>query len=435
MNYHSMVAHETEQNFLGCLVYDGELIHDTNIKPAAMNDSSHKLIYETMLSLKTKQIPIDITTVVQELGNEGLTKLQNQLPESPISYLTNLAGSVASTSGFKFHESKLIEHWKVRTSQNKALSYAENPNIETLAQLTRVLSEIEQTGERKVISNKERLQRIYEKIEAGKTGDVTGYDTGFNDLNRMTEGFQKQQFTIVGARPSVGKTALMLNLILNGIRKDPNSHHTVFSIEMSAEQLLERMAAAFARIPQSALKARSLNGEQWTKFTEAIGYLSNANITIHDDENITTSQMRADMRAIMREFPERNHIMYVDYLTIISPDDSSMPRVQQLGQIGKDLKGIAKKLEIPVISLAQLSRGVEGRSDKRPSMSDLRDSGELEQIADMIILLYRDDYYDRETENKNIIELIIDKQRDGATGTVQLAFVKEYGLFLNLARQ
>lgn len=426
-------AHETEQQFLGCILIDGELIHDTSLKRAVFANDGHKEIYDIMLRVKAKDLPLDLTTIVQEIGAEGFETLQKSLPESPITYLSQLAASIPTTGNFKYLESKLVEHWKVRSAQKRALTYAEMPNLETLAQLTKALNDIEQAGDRRVISNSERLARIYEKLEAGKQGDVTGFDTGFVEVNRMTEGFQKQQLTIVAARPSVGKTALMLNLIINGLQKDPNSHHTVFSLEMSAEQLLERMAGAYARIPLSAIKARNLSAEQWGKFTMAMGFLSSANLSIIDDTGMTTSQMRADYRAVAREYPERNHIIYIDYLTIIKPDDLiHMNRTQQLGQIGNDLKNMAKKLQVPVICLAQLSRGVEGRQNKRPSMSDIRDSGEIEQIADMIWLLYRDDYYDRETENKNIIEIIIDKQRDGATGTVSLAFVKEYGLYVNL---
>jgi replicative DNA helicase len=431
----SMVAHETEQQFLGSIIYEGELIHDTTIKPAVFNDAGHKIIYDGMLKVKAKDLPLDLTTLVQELGNEGMEQLAGKVPESPITYLSQLAGSIPTTANFKYLESKLVEHWKVRASQKRALQFAERPDLETLTQLTRALNDIEQAGDRRIISNSERLRRIYDKIEAGKQGDVTGLDMGFTELNRMTEGLQDEQFTIVAARPSVGKTALMLNITRNILTKDPNAHVTIFSLEMSAEQLLERMAGAFARIPLSAIKARSLTGDQWTKLTAAMGWLDNANLTIYDDTGMTTSQMRADMRGIMREFPDRKHSMFIDYLTIIKPDDLiNMNRTQQLGQIGNDLKNIAKKLKIPVVCLAQLSRGVEGRQNKRPSMSDIRDSGEIEQIADMIWLLYRDDYYDRETENKNIIEIIIDKQRDGATGTVSLAFVKEYGLFVNLQR-
>jgi replicative DNA helicase len=429
----SVVAFETEQQFIGVLLVDGELIHDTSIRPTVFDTEVHRIIYETMLELKKRDENVDLTTIVQEMGNDTLERINALVPESPITYMTNLASSIPTTQNFKYLESKLVEHWKVRAAQRKALSYAENPNLETLTQLTKVLSEIEQAGDKKVVSNQERLQRIYQKQATPKVGEVTGYNIGFRALNQMTEGFHGGQFTIIGARPSVGKTALMLNVIMKGLKKDPNSHHTIFSIEMTAEQLLERLAAAIAKIPQSVMKMRAMNAEQWEKFSGALAYLDNANITIYDDDYYTTSQMRADFRTVMREYPERSHIMYIDYLTLIKPDDPRLPKTQQLGQIGVDLKNIARKLHVPVVCLAQLSRGVEGRQDKRPSMSDLRDSGELEQIADMIWLLYRDDYYDRDSEKKNIIEIIIDKQRDGATGTVELAFVKEYGLFHDLS--
>lgn len=430
----SKLAFETEQEFLGCLLYDGELIYDTTIKPIVFYTMAHKLIYEAMLEVKKSEEALDVMTLVHAMGESGLEKLQKTLSDgTPISYLTEIASAVATTANFKFLERKLLENWKVRKSQEIALEYAENPDLETLARMTKSLVTIEEAGDKATISNSERLRRIYARMEAGKQGDVTGYDTGFNDLNRMTEGFQRKQFTIIAARPSVGKTALMLNLIKNGLDKDTNSHHTVFSLEMSAEQLLERMAGFIAKIPASAIKARTLTDEQWTKFSEAMAWLSEANLTIIDDTGLTTSEMRSKMRAVMREFPERNHIMYADYLTIIRPDNRNIPRTLQVGQIGEDLKIMAKTMDIPVICLAQLSRSVESRQDKRPTMSDIRDSGEIEQIADMIICLYREDYYDAETEDKNVIELIIDKQRDGATGVVKLAFVKEFGLYASIA--
>lgn len=426
---------DNEQYYLGTLLMDGSMIDEARLKARAFQAPEHKLILNAMLALRDKNINVDVTTVVNELGEEGITKMK-QYKSQPVKYLADLAQSIPTTANFKLYEEKIIEQWKVEQGRRHALKYAENPSLSDLRVLSDQLIKLDESGNERPKDNKQRLINIYQRMGQPKTGEVTGRNTGYNDLNRMTEGFHGNQLSIIGARPSVGKTALALNLAENihdSGTEEKEEHVVIFSLEMTAEELLTRMAGMKARIPQDVMKSRTVYERGYgDKFNMAIGELEQMNLHIVDEMGLTAHDIRAITRSYMNEYPDANFTVMIDYLTLIRYDGSSQNRSQQLGEIGNGLKGIAKHFDIPVLALAQLNRGVESRQDKRPSMSDLRDSGELEQIADLIILLYRDDYYDRESENQNIIELIIDKQRNGATGTIELAFIKEYGLFVNL---
>ncbi|MGG5832112.1 replicative DNA helicase, partial [Bacillus pumilus] len=284
-------------------------------------------------------------------------------------------------------------------------------------------------------SIKDVLVQTYDNIEQlhNRKGDITGIPTGFSELDRMTAGFQRNDLIIVAARPSVGKTAFALNIAQNVATKTDESV-AIFSLEMGAEQLVMRMLCAEGNINAQNLRTGNLTEEDWGKLTMAMGSLSNSGIFIDDTPGIRVSEIRSKCRRLKQE--NGLGMILIDYLQLIQGSGrSSDNRQQEVSEISRALKSLARELEVPVIALSQLSRGVEQRQDKRPMMSDIRESGSIEQDADIVAFLYRDDYYDKESENKNIIEIIIAKQRNGPVGTVSLAFVKEYNKFVNLERR
>ncbi len=247
----------------------------------------------------------------------------------------------------------------------------------------------------------------------------------------MTSGFQRSDLIIVAARPSVGKTAFALNIAQNvGVREKETV--AIFSLEMGAAQLVQRMICAEANVDAGRMRTGFLEPDDWEKLTMAIGSLSEANIYIDDSPSVTVADIRAKCRRLKKE--KGLGMILIDYLQLIHGRGKGDNRQQEVSEISRTLKQIARELDVPVIALSQLSRGVEQRQDKRPMMSDLRESGSIEQDADIVAFLYRDDYYDKESEKKNIIEIIIAKQRNGPVGTVELAFLKNYNKFVNLDR-
>lgn len=283
------------------------------------------------------------------------------------------------------------------------------------------------------IAIKDVLMEVFDKVETlfNQKGSTTGVKSGFVDLDKMTSGFQRSDLIIVAARPSVGKTAFALNIAQNiGVREKETV--AIFSLEMGAAQLVQRMICAEANVDAGRLRTGFLEPEDWEKLTMAIGSLSEANIYIDDSPSVTVADIRAKCRRLKKE--KGLGMILIDYLQLIHGRGKGDNRQQEVSEISRTLKQIARELNVPVIALSQLSRGVEQRQDKRPMMSDLRESGSIEQDADIVAFLYRDDYYDKESEKKNIIEIIIAKQRNGPVGTVELAFLKNFNKFVNLDR-
>src|SRR5699024_5366972 len=275
------------------------------------------------------------------------------------------------------------------------------------------------------------LVDTYDNIERLHTqqGEVTGIPTGFTDLDKVTAGFQRNDLIIVAARPSVGKTAFALNIAQNVATKT-TENVAIFSLEMGADQLVSRMLCAEGNIDAQVLRTGALQAKDWEKLTLAMGSLSNAGIFIDDSSGIRVNEIRSKCRRLQQE--HGLGMIIIDYLQLIQGSGKAgESRQQEVSEISRSLKGLARELKVPVIALSQLSRSVEQRQDKRPMMSDLRESGSIEQDADIVSFLYREDYYDKESEN-NMIEIIIAKQRNGPTGTVSLAFKKEYNKFVNV---
>lgn len=399
--------------------------------------ASHQVIFETMQRLNDRDEPIDLVTVTTALSNTEQLDVTGG-----VTYLTDIASSVPTAANIEYY-SKIVEE---KALLRRLISTATNIVTNTFTkedEVEALLDEAEKnilevsnrknSGAFKVI--KDVLIEVYENIEElhNQTTDVTGIPTGFRDLDKITSGFQRNDLIIIAARPSVGKTAFALNIAQNvAINTDENV--AVFSLEMGAEQLVQRMLCAEGNIDAQRMRNGNLEGDDWEKLTMAMGSLSHAGVFIDDSSSIRVSDIRSKCRRLKQE--HGLGMIIIDYLQLISGSEGSQEnRQQEVSEISRSLKGLARELEVPLIALSQLSRGVESRQDKRPMMSDLRESGSIEQDADIVGFLYRDDYYDAESEAQNIIEIIISKQRNGPTGTVELAFKKEYNKFIDLDYQ
>ncbi|MFJ7935421.1 replicative DNA helicase [Sporosarcina sp. NPDC096371] len=395
---------------------------------------AHQKIFETMIILSDKGQAIDVVTVTEELS------AKKELEDvGGISYLMEIANSVPTAANIAHYARIVEEKALLRRLIRVATSivedgYAREDEVEAL--LSEAEKKMMEVSNRKNAGDfrhiKDVLVETYDNIELLHTrqGDVTGIPSGFTDLDKMTAGFQRNDLVILAARPSVGKTAFALNVAQN-IATKTDENVAIFSLEMGAEQLVMRMLCAEGNIDAQVMRTGRLEAEDWRKLTMAMGSLSNAGIFIDDSSGIRVNEIRSKCRRLQQE--HGLGMIIIDYLQLISGSGrAGENRQQEVSEISRSLKGLARELKVCVIALSQLSRGVEQRQDKRPMMSDLRESGSIEQDADIVSFLYREDYYDKETENQNIIEIIIAKQRNGPTGTVSLAFAKEYNKFVNI---
>lgn len=426
---------EAEQSVIGAIFLEPlALITAAEVLvPEDFYRVAHQKIFDTMQTLNDKGQPIDVVTVTEELA------AKKELEDvGGISYLTEIANSVPTAANI-VHYAKIVEEKALLRRLIRVATTIVEDGYTREDEVEALLSEAEKSmmevsnrknaGDFKHI--KDVLVETYDNIELLHTqqGEVTGISSGFTDLDKLTAGFQRNDLIIVAARPSVGKTAFALNVAQNAATSGENV--AIFSLEMGADQLVMRMLCAEGNIDAQVMRTGSLQAEDWRKLTMAMGSLSNAGIYIDDSSGIRVNEIRSKCRRLQQE--HGLDMVIIDYMQLIQ--GSGKPgenRQQEVSEISRSLKGLARELKIPVIALSQLSRGVEQRQDKRPMMSDLRESGSIEQDADIVSFLYREDYYDKETENENMIEIIIAKQRNGPTGTVTLAFAKEYNKFVNV---
>ena len=395
---------------------------------------AHQKIFQTMNRLSDQGKPIDVVTVTEELSSKK--ELEDV---GGLSYLTEIANSVPTAANIAHYarivEEKALLRRLIRVATNIVEDgFTREDEVEAL--LSEAEKKMMEVSNRKNAGDfrhiKDVLVQTYDNIELlhARKGDITGVPTGFRDLDKITAGFQRNDLIIVAARPSVGKTAFALNVAQNVATKT-EENVAIFSLEMGAEQLVMRMLCAEGNIDAQVLRTGALTAEDWRKLTMAMGSLSNAGIFIDDTPGIRINEIRSKCRRLKQEFGLG--MIMIDYLQlIVGSSNGQENRQQEVSEISRSLKSLARELQVPVIALSQLSRGVEQRQDKRPMMSDLRESGSIEQDADIVSFLYREDYYDKETENQNMIEIIVAKQRNGPTGTVTLAFVKEFNKFVNI---
>lgn len=430
---------EAEQAVLGAIFLEAQALITASdrLMPEDFYRTSHSRIFEVMLDLSDKGEPVDLVTLIDELHRK------NWLEEvGGVAYLGDLANAVPTAANVLYYaqivEEKSLLRRLIRVATSIATeSYAAEEEVDSiLNDAEKSILEVSRKQTTDEFMNiKDVLIEAFDKIELLQhtAGEVTGIPTGFQELDRITAGFQKNDLVIVAARPSVGKTAFALNISQNVATKT-DENVAIFSLEMGADQLVMRMLCAEGNIDAQRLRTGRLEDDDWQRLTMAMGSLSKAGIFIDDTPGIKVKEIRSKCRKLKQE--QGLGMVMIDYLQLIQGDArSSEGRQQEVSEISRELKGLARELEVPVIALSQLSRGVESRQDKRPMMSDIRESGSIEQDADIVAFLYRDDYYDQESEKKDIIEIIIAKQRNGPVGTVELAFVKEHNKFVNLERR
>ncbi|HDR4368848.1 TPA: replicative DNA helicase [Bacillus cereus] len=436
LDYEGLYSIQAEQGLIGGLILDPDKIKDINLQPEQMYRPQHVHIFRTMLEIDSANEPVDFVTITARLAEKGLIE-----DVGGIGYLAQLSETTPSTSNIKYYEKIVWSKWRDRevVRNTEALKQAVHSGNDTeLAIQTQMAALLNLSREDKNSDGriKDGLIEVFGELENPVRG-LAGMDTGFTELNRMTAGFKPQELIIVAARPSVGKTAFCLNVGSNAAGEQGEGDVVaIFSLEMGQKELLKRMVSINGNIDGNRMKTGELNPEDWTKLTQAMGALNNKNIRIFDDAGITTNFIWSKVKKLCDEFPGRRIMVIIDYLQLITGNPVHKGNRQaDIAEISRTLKTMARQLNVCVVALSQLSRGVEQRQDKRPMMSDLRESGQIEQDADVIAFLYREDYYDRETENKNTIEIIIGKQRNGPVGSVELAFIKEYGKFVNLERR
>ncbi|MHA6484496.1 replicative DNA helicase [Paenibacillus sp. strain BS8-2] len=432
---------QAEHAVLGAILLDQAAydVVDDMLQGGEFSDAGHARIFRAMRQLRAEEQPLDLVTVTARLqDSEELGKIGG------VSYLAKLAESVPTAANVTHYAGRVQEMFLRRQAVDVALNLLRNAGEEQdvkgfIAMAETAVSKLsDQTvPAREFVGMKQVLMQVWEEAEERFNAKdinrgVTGIPSGFDDLDRMTAGFQRNDLIIVAARPSVGKTAFALNIAQNvGVRAKETV--AIFSLEMSAAQLVQRMICAEGQIDGSRMRTGRFENDDWDRMTMAIGSLADAVIQIDDTPGITVNEIRAKCRRLKKE--RGLGMILIDYLQLIQGGGRrGANRQEEVSQISRTLKQIARELEVPVIALSQLSRGVEQRQDKRPMMSDLRESGAIEQDADIVAFLYRDDYYDKESEKKNIIEIIISKQRNGPVGTVELVFLKNFNKFVNLER-
>ncbi|HGI2532583.1 TPA: replicative DNA helicase [Streptococcus agalactiae] len=411
------------------------------ISPDDFYKYSHKVIFRAMITLADRNDAIDAATVRNILDDQG--DLQNI---GGLGYIVELVNSVPTSANAKFYAKIVSEKAMLRDIISKLtdtvnMAYEGNDSDEIIATAEKALVDINEHSNRSGFRKISDVLKVnYENLElrSQQTSDVTGLPTGFRDLDRITTGLHPDQLIILAARPAVGKTAFVLNIAQN-VGTKQNRPVAIFSLEMGAESLVDRMLAAEGMVDSHSLRTGQLTDQDWNNVTIAQGALADAPIYIDDTPGIKITEIRARSRKLSQEVDDGLGLIVIDYLQLISgtrPEN----RQQEVSEISRQLKILAKELKVPVIALSQLSRGVEQRQDKRPVLSDIRESGSIEQDADIVAFLYRDDYYRREGEEAeeivedNTVEVILEKNRAGARGTVKLMFQKEYNKFSSIAQ-
>lgn len=430
---------EAEQAVLGAMLISEDAVGEALeiLEPDDFYRAAHQSIYRAMREVYEAGQPVDVITVASSL------RTRDDALESVggAEYLADLAGAMPTALHVVQYaqivrEKALLRRIIAAASQIAEAGYSqESPATDVLADAEKVILELSQYQKTRDFTHiSDVLETTFERIEQlyASDGNITGVPTGYSELDRMTSGFQKSDLIIVAARPSVGKTAFALNVAQN-VAVRSGLPVAIFSLEMSKDQLVQRMLCAEAYIDGHKLRNGTLEDEDWPKLSMGVSTLSNSPIYIDDSPGITVPEMRSKLRRLKLE--HGLGFVVIDYLQLIHGRRSSGEnRQQEISEISRSLKQLARELEVPIVALAQLSRSVEQRQDKRPMLSDIRESGSIEQDADIVAFLYRDDYYDPETDKQNIIEIIIAKQRNGPTGKIELVFLKNYNKFVNLER-
>ncbi len=429
---------EAEQAVLGALMLDpqkGSTVFEILGAEDFYRDN-HKTIYLAIQDIFERGEPVDLVTVAENLRQSG--RLESI---GGIGTVSQIASAVPSASNVE-HYAQIVAEKSLLRQLIRMAGHIEGKGYETGEEAASLLEEAERLildiSQRKTkegfVTIRAILLKTFDKIEYlySNKGNLTGVPTYFRELDRITSGWQPSDLIIIAARPSMGKTALVLNMAQNAAVK-AGIPVALFSLEMSKEQLVQRILCSEAMVDQQRVRTGELLDSDWPKLTQAVGPLSEAPIHIDDTVGISLAELRSKARRLKLE--QGLGLIIIDYLQLMTVGRRAESRQQEVAQISRGLKGVARELSVPVIALSQLNRGVEQRQDKRPIMSDLLESGAIEADADVISFIYRDEYYHPESDKKGIAEIIIAKHRNGPVGTVELGYLKEFTKFVNLEKK
>ena len=429
---------EAELAVLAGMLFDREAISTANeiLTGEDFYRPDNQQIYETMVEMFARNIPVDVVTLSDKLSEKGLLEQINGGRDR----IVDLAAQYYTSANTQQH-AKIVWEKAMLRRLIKASTFITNSSYEAKEEASAILERAEKSIfeisqgvatrdfshiQEILVTSMNKLEELYEN-----QGAVTGVETGFADFDKRTAGLQPSELILIGARPSMGKTAFLLNIAQHAAVKK-GVPTAIFSLEMAKEQLATRLLAAEAAVDSQRLRTGALTDEDWDQISMSIGRLSNAPIFIDDTPGISITEMRAKCRRLKLE--KNLGLVVIDYLQLMSAPASSRTESRQLeiSEISRSLKGLAKELNVPMLVAAQLSRAVESRKDHRPMLSDLRESGAIEQDADVVAFLYRDEYYNPDTLKRGHAEVIIAKQRNGPVGTVELAYLGALTKFANL---
>lgn len=428
---------EAEQSVIGSMIMDREAITIASeiISGSDFYSKQYAILFDTMIELNDEGKPVDLVTLQDRLKEKDVP------PEvSSLEFVRELITAVPTSANIKYYAGIVAEKATLRKliRLNEEIAndcYAGKESLEVILEDTeKKLFEVVQkrnTGD--YVPIRQVVMNAIDKIERASRnkGAVTGIATGFIDLDYRTAGMQPSDLVLIAARPSMGKTAFVLNIAEHVAFK---LHKTVaiFSLEMSKEQLVNRLFSLESKVDSQHIRTGQLSDQEWEKLIESAGVIGRSNLIIDDTPGISIAELRSKCRKFKLE--QDLSMIIIDYLQLMSGSGRSDSRQQEISDISRSLKAIARELSVPVLALSQLSRAVEQRPDHRPMLSDLRESGAIEQDADVVMFLYRDDYYNHDTDRKDIAEVIIAKQRNGPIGTIELAWLPNYTKFANLEK-
>ena len=430
---------DAEQAVLGSMLTDKDAVAEAieTLKEEDFYRDDNKAIFEAVLNLYSKSEPVDIITLKDEL--ESMGKFEQV---GGFEYLANLPDKVPTTANvqkyIKIVEEKSLLRNLIKTANEIIdLGYSSTEDVEDIMDKAerKIFDIMQRKSQKGYTPIKDVLVESFTKLEElyNRKQHITGVPTGFVELDYKTAGLHGSELILVAARPAMGKTAFALNIATNAALRG-NVPVAIFSLEMSKDQLVNRILCGEAMVDSNKVRTGKLEEDDWVKLAGAIGPLSEAEIYIDDTPGISIMEIRTKCRKLKME--KNIGLVVIDYLQLVQGSNKrSGSREQEISEISRSLKILAKEINVPVIALSQLSRAVEQRPDHRPMLSDLRESGAIEQDADIVMFLYRDDYYNKESEKKDIAEVIIAKQRGGSTGTVELLWMGNYTKFVNLEKR
>lgn len=429
---------EAEQSVIGSMIMDREAILTASeiITGEDFYQHQYGVVFLAMKELYDEGKPVDLITLQDRLKEKDVP------PEiSSLEFVRDLLANVPTSANVKYYAQIVREKSMLRKliKVNEEIAntcYLGKERVEDIMEDTekKIFDLVQRRGNGDFVPIKQVVLNALDRIEAAsKTkGSVTGIPTGFIDLDYKTSGFQPSDLILVAARPSMGKTAFVLNVAQHMAFK-VNKTVAIFSLEMSKEQLVNRLFSLESKVDSQSIRTGNLTDEDWAKLIEGAGIIGKSNLIIDDTPGISVGELRSKCRKYKMEMDLG--IIIIDYLQLMTGSKKTESRQQEISDISRSLKEIARELNVPVVALSQLSRAVESRPDKRPMLSDLRESGAIEQDADVVMFIYRDDYYNKDTDKKNIAEIIIAKQRNGPIGTVELVWLPNYTKFANMQKQ